>query len=229
MNSKTVNMKKYFVLDLSADGKVIGAEYPQLEEAKADVRDGLWELAYAKGKRLKSVSPISNLKLGKRNKLTDVLSCSLGAGGDFVISSKVFEILKDFNTQSLQIIPTTILHKGANLGNFYWIHFTYAFEKFIDFANCTYDMKMLSDTGFTAPESYEEYNEAISSDLGKYNWLRMTRTVLGESFPANEDIFMLCRANQRVYVSVDLMSAFHQKKITGCDFKEASDLFFKSQ
>jgi hypothetical protein len=37
MNSKTGKVKKYFVLDLSADGKVIGADYPQLEEAKEDV------------------------------------------------------------------------------------------------------------------------------------------------------------------------------------------------
>jgi hypothetical protein len=217
----------YYFIDESIDTKIIGPHYPQIELIDVKIEDGLDEIAHSKGRRMKKVSKVFNIKLPARGKLTDAISCSLGAGFDLMVSNKLYKILKTFSCTSIQFFPVTFQHKNETISNYRWIHFTYELEHHIDFSASTYDPAILKKINSNKPATYKDYLSIIKTDAGKYNWLRLSKTVLKKTFPKEEDFFMLCAANQKRYISEGLYEELIKNKITGLDFHKGKDLQFQ--
>lgn len=214
----------YYSIDTTCEPKVIGSDYPQMEILHDDVIDGLDLLSRRKGKLVQRARRIFNLKMGRGAKLTDVISCSLGAGGDFIVSKRFYEILTALNCNSVQFFPMQFRFKSDIIRDYRWVHFTYAFESHIDFFKSEYDETIMKGMNKNKPASHKEYLKLIDTDSGKYNWLRLKKTHLKKTFPVKEDLFVLCQANQKKYVSPGLYNKIIGKKITGLDITELNDV-----
>ena len=215
----------YYTITESSDSKTIGPEYPQMECIDIDIKDGLDALSLHKGKYIKKVDKIYNLRLPVKGKITDVMSCSLGAGGDFIISERFFNILRHVNCSSVQFLPITFEHKKSLHNNFYYVHFTYKLEKFIDYEKSVYNEYFIEGLNKNKPKNYTEYSRLVNKHK-KYNHFRLVKTIFQETFPAEEDLFVLSFANQNKYISTRLFEIIKSKKITGVEIKRANDIGF---
>lgn len=220
-------MNNYLCVDTTADPKIIGPLYPQMECIEINLVDGLDKISENKGLKVGGVDRIHNLKVGKGGKLTDIMSCGLGAGGDFLISNKFLTILKNFQTDGLQFFEMEFQFNKKIISDYKWAHFVYAWAKHIDFANSEFDDYQIEDINNHKPQSYAEYVKMIKHGVGKYNRLRLKKTVLKNSFPLEQDFFVLCQANQKKYISTPLYSEIIKNSITGLESFPANDLIFK--
>jgi len=215
----------YYTITESSDSKTIGPEYPQMECIDIDIKDGLDTLSLHKGKYIKKVDKIYNLRLPVKGKITDVMSCSLGAGGDFIVSERFFNILRQVNCSSVQFLPITFEHKKSLHSNFYYVHFTYKLEKFIDFERSVYNEYFIEDLNKNKPNNYTEFSRLVNTHK-KYNHFQLVKTIFQESFPVEEDLFVLSYANQKKYISTRLCEIIKSKKITGLEIKRTNDIGF---
>ncbi len=215
----------YYTVTESSDSKIIGPDYPQLECIDTDVKDGLDILSLHKGRSIKKVDKIFNLRLPVKGKITDIMSCSWGAGGDFIVSERFYNILRELNCSSVQFFPITFEHKKTLHSNFYFVHFIYKLEKFIDYASSIYNEYFIEDLNKNKPKNYTEFKKLVNTHK-KYNYFRLVKTILQDSFPAEEDLFVLSYANQNKYISIRLYDIIKSNKITGLEMKRANDIGF---
>lgn len=214
---------QFYTITTTTNSKIIGSDYPQMECIDVKQIDGLDKISEHKGEKIDSVNKIYNLRMPVRSKITDVISCSLGAGGDFVISEKLYLILKHCECSSLQFFPITFEYKNELYTNFYWVHFVYKLEKFIDFERSDYDNLFIKAINVNKPINYNEFSRLIENHK-KYNHFRLTKTVLKKDFPIHEDFFVLSFANQKKYISERLYRKILLEKITGLDIDVAHDI-----
>lgn len=215
---------KFYTIKESISSKVIRPEYPQMECIDISIKDGLDKICKLKGKRTSKVGKIFNLKLPPKSKLTDVISCSLGAGGDFIVSKRVHDIMKELNVSSVQFFPIQFEHKEELFTNFYYAHFVYELEKFIDFKKSSYDPFFVKGINSNKPKNYEDFSKLVELHK-KYNHFRLAKTFLQKQFPFDEDLFVLSFANQKRYIGERCYSIIKTENITGIDIDLATDLF----
>lgn len=216
---------RYYTITPSSEPKTIGPEYPQMECIDINIKDGLDTLSMNKGKRVTSVGRIYNLRLPVKGKITDVMSCSLGAGGDFIVSENFYNTLSEVNCSSVQFLPITFEHRKILCSNFYYAHFTYKLETFIDFERSVYNDYFIENINKNKPKNYTEFSRLVNAHK-KYNHFRLIKTIFQESFPLEEDLFVLSFANQKKYISARLYDIIKSKKITGLEIEQANDISF---
>jgi hypothetical protein len=220
--SKTIDMS-LFILKESTDAKIIGRSFPQTEIINIDASDGLDILSENKGLRIENLEPIDNVKFSNGAKLTDVVSCSLGAGGDIIVSKKFVSVLRQFGYSSVQLFPMKILYRTDTLEDYFWCHFVYEFEKGLDFQKSVYDNKRLPEINDQKPLNYPDYQGLVSRH-SKYNDFRLIKTVLNKTYPF-DDLFVLGYPNQNIYLSKRLQEALRDTKISGLDIVPAKNIY----
>ncbi len=213
----------FYTIKESSSPKIIGPDYPQMECIDISVSDGLDDISILKGKRAAGIGKMFNLKLLPKAKLTDVISCSLGAGGDFIVNQKVYNILSELHCSSVQFFPVEFMYKDVQYTSFYYVHFVYELERYIDFKKSTYNDFFIKGINKNKPQDYPEFSKLV--DLHKkYNHFSLKKTFL-KQFPIDEDLFVLSFANQKKYISDRLCQIIKSENVTGIEVESASDIF----
>lgn len=221
-------MDKFYVLDHSIDHKHIGSEYPQCTGLVKGYNNeyenpfSLYYFAHQKGKKVDYQPDLSAIKIGLKTKLTDLVSCPVGPGNDWVVSSKFKSILKGFKTSPIQFFKCTLNRKEEKF-NYWWIHFLYSLEEQVDYAKSTFvhPYEELKEKLMNI-KSYEDYRSFYDND-DTYGFVKATITFI-DSAPL--DFFVVGHFNQKHYVSERLKDELQIKEISGVTFKEATDVFF---
>lgn len=218
-------IKQLYKIKPSSTQKIIGPTYPQTEYCDLQINDGLNILSLNKGIRLDNLPEIFNVKMSKKAKLIDVISCSLGSGGDFIVSEKFVHVVDKFKCSTIQFFSMKLLFEKEVLENYYWCHFVYEQEQGINFSNSSYDENQLPAINKNKPTDFSEYRKLVEAHK-KYNQFRLIKTILRKEF-SFDDFFVLGYPNQNKYVSESLMEAIIEAGITGLDIEKAINIKFK--
>lgn len=221
-------MNDYFVITEAVDSKVIGPDYPQCTGLLKGYNNeyenplSLYFFAHQKGLQINFVPDLSSIKIGSRTKLTDLISCSLGPGNDYIISSRFKELIGKYRISPIQFFDC-FLHRRNERFKYCWAHFIYALEKSVDYVESDFshaDEKLLDK--ISAIKSYPDFLSFYDND-DTYGFIRSTRTVIRHE-PL--DFFVVGRYNQKHYVSKRFKEELLESELSGIEFSKASDIFF---
>jgi hypothetical protein len=221
-------MDRYFVIENSTDHKIIGSEFPQCIGTVKGYNDeyenplSLYYFAHHKGKQIDFTPDLSAIRIGLKTKLTDSVSCSLGPGNDWVISSKFKNLLKPFITSPLQLFQC-VLNRKEERFTYWWVHYIYDLEKQVNYTQSSFthpDEKLLPK--LAKIKTYEDYRLFYEQE-DEYGLIRATKTVLN-SPPL--DFFLVGQFNQQHYISERLRDEMQLKGLKGITYKEAADIVF---
>lgn len=208
------------VISNSSDTEKIGNAYPQTEYLTDYDTDDLGFLALNKGKRINKKLTLNNIKLRTTAKLTDAISCSLGAGNDMLVSNKFYTLLKNFNCNHIQFFNVQFEYKKKVIDDYLWLHFIYDLEENINFKLTKYNNNIFSELKIKKFETYKQFKSFIEEN-DPYRQLRSVKTVLSKEFPENIDIFILSQIDQNIYISEKLYSEIDKNNISGLDFTKS--------
>jgi len=224
-------MDRFYILDHSLEENIIGDDYPQctgvLKDYNNDFKNSLslYYFAHQKGKKINYKPDLSAIKIGRKTRLTDCISCSLGPGNDLVISYKFKNLLKNFKTSPLQLF-NCVLNRKEEQFNYWWVHYIYTLEKEVNYHKSTFrHSNEKLQAKLKSVKSYEDYRSFYDND-DTYGLVRASTTVIDTS-PL--DFFIVGQFNQKHYVSQRMKDELEIKGISGITFKEATDIFFTSK
>jgi hypothetical protein len=212
----------YYKLDFSAVSLEIGV-VPQISGFnKINSTNSTFELeefACYKGKMYNSIPDLRNYKLDKKAKLTDLISCGLCPGGDFLVSEKLKNIIELSKYSSSQFFPASIETKKKEIYNYYLIHFNYSLEELIDFKQTEYNYNIYPQLKNNKFNSFQEYQK-FKKEVDKHGYLQATKLVLNSNFNTNLDFFVLSWIDQNLCISKKLKDIIIKEKITGIKISE---------
>lgn len=206
---------KYYPIRNSLETKVVGRKYPQLE---------CNNLVYAHaipihGSCKKQIKLSFNLAKGA--KITDVLSTFAISACGFIVSERLKELLKDFNLERHEYIPTEII-SGENKYKYFFLHF---FGE--DMIHCLDYQRSIfrvvewgfKDLGTKSFDSFDSLKEYIKKDKDNFLMMPLEHVVLKEVFK-ELDLFSIPQFANEMYVSEKLKAIIANEKITGFSFED---------
>ena len=171
-------------------------------------------------KMFSDVKPKLSFCLKNKAKFTDVLSTTAGPFTDFLISSKVKEIIDSSHIMRHQFFNASIKTVN-NEYKYYWLHLSQ--PDLIDALN--YEESEFHQTeweilnkGTIKIKSYEHYMELKSKDKDKSFGASLNKIVMTEKFDKSLDLFFLLPFDFNVYVSEALKDKLERNGITGIFF-----------
>lgn len=175
-----------------------------------------------KGLRINYIPDLSSIKIGSKTKLTDLISCSLGPGNDYIISPRFRELIKKYKTSDIQFFDCFLHQKGGSF-KYCWVHYIYTLEKVVDYCKSDFshtDEKLLDKIGKI--KNYQDFLNFYDND-DMYGFIKSKRIVLKHE-PL--DFFVIGRYNQKHYVSKRFKEELVRTGISGTTFEEADDIVF---
>lgn len=128
-----------YILTRSTNRKVVGNASPSVDAIYEENISYTTQSDYIRKKIPSSGLILPKLKLGKRGKLTDLLSANtVMYPSQLLISRKLLEIFKKFSGSSYQTFPVDVLDKADQSHEYYIIHHYDTPDKFIDYEKTVY-------------------------------------------------------------------------------------------
>ncbi|KOF02528.1 hypothetical protein OB69_11395 [Roseivirga seohaensis subsp. aquiponti] len=215
----------YYRIKESIDTKVIGSNYPQVEEAIFPVSihhpQFIDRIRFEKAQ----FEPImAKAKLVPRAKFTDLISTStIGFTLKLLISERLKEIFELYRAEGIEFFATEVVQKS--IAKKYWVMSIYTFD---------YEALDLTKSEIILTKnSFEEIKEISIHSTDQLHTLREdVRKEYGEDFsfrikqldflPNNQDFLFLSYVSGGIgyYVSQRLRDQLEESGITGIDFRE---------
>jgi len=131
-------MKKFYVLENTYDEKNVGI-YPQVKSFKGSYDKSAKDSVYrTKWNEIPNFEPnLGQLILHSRAKLTDFISTFLG-GNALLLSSRVFDVFKEFHIPKHKIIPVQLLKGEDLLTNYYRFFYQSRAIDLLDLKQCEF-------------------------------------------------------------------------------------------
>ena len=153
----------------------------------------------------------------KKAKFTDVLSSTAGPFTDFLISSKVKEIIDSSHVMQHQFFEASIKTNDQEY-EYYWLHLSQ--PNLVDALN--YEESEFYQTeweflnkGPIKIKSYEHYMKLKAKDEDGSFGVSLNKIVLKENFDRSLDLFFLLPFDFNIYVSEGLKDKLESSGVTG--------------
>lgn len=215
----------YYRVSKTSRASVIGSEYPQIIGLinNKDVRD-LDNLSVLKGNLIDAIPHSSYLELDNKAKWTDVLSCSLGIGIDYIVSPIVLEILSKFSVSDHQKIKVTV-NKQSESRDYWWIHFIFNLDKHINYNKSIFYHPSNEELNLKA-KYINSYNDL--QGFYKLDWLKRLRFKKIFLRGKKLDFFLLGYLCQDVIISETVKREFEKSKVTGIEYVKIDSVEFET-
>ena len=207
---------KYYSIELSADPKVIGKNYPQTScttLAQAHLINS-WKLF--------NPQPNLGFELNKSAVLTDFLSTSAVSSKGFLVGQTVKELLADFKLMQHQFFNAPVSEK-KNTHPYFWLHLSEpSLSRLLD-----YEKSVFFRTEYTFREeeiqlkSYDHYDQLKKEDKDASFGVELDSIVLGSEFDRTLDIFTFLPFATGIFISERLATALKESGLSGIEIKEA--------
>ena len=217
-------MKKYFVVEDSAEARVVG-DYPQCHsfvkeftKKENELFNQIYDDLYGKDHKIpdSSIRRLDGYKLSGRAKLTDCLS-HVKSFVPFV-NEKALNVFTRFNLGEYRIIPGMVLCKKKMLEYYFIYQHTYTKGRIV-WPKCEFvywrNKEQLTFSFQTAQEYY---------DSDYYLSLSPKKIVLDKNFPKDFDMFWVSGLGFKYFVSEELKTALEADNITGIEFNESTEI-----
>lgn len=159
----------------------------------------------------------------KKAKFTDVLSSTAGPFTDFLISSKVKEIIDSSHVMQHQFFEASIKTNDQEY-EYYWLHLSQ--PNLVDALN--YEESEFYQTeweflnkGPIKIKSYEHYMKLKAKDEDGSFGVSLNKIVLKENFDRSLDLFFLLPFDFNIYVSEGLKDKLESSGVTGFSFSNS--------
>ena len=157
---------QYYIFEPACATKATGPQYPQIQKWKPGYNydDPKSYYSYYSASNKGSIIPdfapnLDALILHNSAKPTDLLSSGLSIG--YFVSKKLKQIFEQFKFPPHHYYPAEIIHKGARLGDYYFIHIVSNY--FLDYLDdIDYEKSIFIKAGIdkTNPELIELYSKS---------------------------------------------------------------------
>lgn len=169
------------------------------------------------------IKPKLSFRLKKKAKFTDVLSSTAGPFTDFLISSKVKEIIDSSHVMQHQFFEASIKTNDQEY-EYYWLHLSQ--PNLVDALN--YEESEFYQTeweflnkGPIKIKSYEHYMKLKAKDEDGSFGVSLNKIVLKENFDRSLDFFFLLPFDFNIYVSEGLKDKLESSGVTGFSFSNS--------
>lgn len=169
------------------------------------------------------IKPKLSFRLKKKAKFTDVLSSTAGPFTDFLISSKVKEIIDSSHVMQHQFFEASIKTNDQK-HEYYWLHLSQ--PNLVDALNyeesefCQTEWEFLNK-GPIKIKSYEHYMKLKAKDEDGSFGVSLNKIVLKENFDRSLDLFFLLPFDFNIYVSEGLKDKLESSGVTGISFSNS--------
>lgn len=202
--------KKYYILQ-----KETYSIYPQV-----DCLSVFQAQQISSWKMFSGVKPTLSFCLKNKAQFTDVLSSTAGPFTDFLVNSKVKDIIDSSHIMQHQFFEATV--KNANKDyEYYWLHLSQ--PNLIEALN--YNESEFHQTewefinkGPIKIKSFEHYMELKAKDVDGSFGVTLDKIVMTEKFNRSLDLFFLMPFDFNIYVSEDLKNKLEDSGIKGVCF-----------
>ena len=175
----------------------------------------------------KAVKTIS-VRMHKRAKLTDVLSCfKLGIDNNFIISKQIRAILEDFKIQPHLFIDCNVEKTNGEIIKYNILHLEGSpFPDIVDFKKSIFRMAYTISFPLKGDEpilEINDYSEFIQKEEELKNKLALTRLdkyVVNEDYNNKLDMYTLSPFHSGIFISKELRDAILDNKLTGIEIIE---------
>lgn len=172
---------------------------------------------------ISGIKPKLSFRLKKKAKFTDVLSSTAGPFTDFLISSKVKEIIDSSHVMQHQFFEASIKTNDQEY-EYYWLHLSQ--PNLVDALN--YEESEFYQTeweflnkGPIKIKSYEHYMKLKAKDEDGSFGVSLNKIVLKENFDRSLDLFFLLPFDFNIYVSEGLKDKLESSGVTGISFSNS--------
>ena len=202
--------KKYYILQKETYGV-----YPQV-----DCLSIFQAQQISSWKMFPGVKPKLSFRLKNKAKFTDVLSSTAGPATDFLINSKVKDILDGSHIMQHQFFEASV-RKNNQEYEYHWLHLSQpnlidalSFEE-SEFRQTEWE---LINKGPIKIRSYDHYMELKAHDKEGAFGVSLDKIVMTEKFDRSLDMFFLLPFDFNVYVSETLNETLESSGIKGIGF-----------
>ena len=169
-----------------------------------------------------------SVRMNKRAKLTDVLSCfKLGIDNNFIISKQIRAILEDFKIQPHLFVDCNVEKPNGDILKYGVLHFQgNQFFEMVDFKKSIFRITYTISFPLKGNEPIIEINnysdfmqkekELNSQDL----IIRLDKYVISEEYKDKYDVYTFFPFDSGVFISKELRDALLDNKLTGIEIIE---------
>lgn len=215
---------QYYILKNSNEKKVIGSQYPQIQEAGGAIRRNASDSIYRvpSGSFPDFTPNLNYLILHPKAKLTDVLSAAHISNG-FIVNQKVKDIFDEFNLIDHEYYPALISHNGTLYNNYFWFCPIGDLINLIDFNKTEFYKTNFFGQRLTTKKNsfsnFREFNE-YKKTLSRKEKIA-SETIYFNSEILDFSLFKITSINHKIFISKDLYASLHSNKIEGFDFLDS--------